>query len=334
MQSVENILVKGHRLLYCGNSEPCYLLFMQQTTKWYFALGQCAHEDFEIISYELFEAGVQTLEELDTELPEGGVMPDDPIALALTKGQEFGEAPAISHFRFFTDDLMMRDRIVELFPQLNWSIGEEAAQDWDRHWRERQQPVHVSPQLWVRPPWVDFQSENPQDVVLVLEAKSAFGTGEHESTALTAELMEAIPLQGTRILDIGTGTGILSMLAVKRGAREAIYTEIDPLAIPCLNENFAANDCTQNILGFLGGLECLQGQGIFDVVVCNMIRSEVWPLRADIQRLLCTGGHFILSGQLLVDKHYITKWFSECGFAIATEIIRGEWWSVCARKTN
>jgi len=306
---------------------------MQITTQWYFAQGQCAHNDFEMASYELFEAGVQTLEELDTDLPEGGVMPDDPIALALTKGLEFGETPSITHFRFFTGERAERDRIVELFPQFQWTIGEEEAQDWDRHWRERQHPVHVSPHLWVRPPWVDFESTDHSDVVLILEAKSAFGTGEHESTALTAELMESLDLQGTRILDIGAGTGILSMFAVKRGAQEALFTEIDPLAISCLNENFATNHCTQNIHGYLGGLECLQGQGLFEVIVCNMIRSEVWPLRADILRLLKNGGHFVLSGQLLVDKHYVTDWFAECGLTIATEIIRGEWWSVSARKT-
>jgi ribosomal protein L11 methyltransferase len=145
--------------------------------------------------------------------------------------------------------------------------------------------------------------------------------------------MENLNLKGKAILDIGTGTGILSMFALKLGASRAVFTEIDPCAIPCLSENFAVNDCA-NATGFLGGLECLEGKGIFDCIVCNMIRSEVWPLRKDIERLLCKDGYFVLSGQLLVDKHYVTDWFAQSGFTIHEEIVRGEWWSVCARKTN
>lgn len=300
---------------------------------WYSAEGHCSAEEFEIASYELFEAGVQTLEELDTEVPEGGIMPDDPMALALIRGEEYGPAPTVARFRFFTDKQTERDRIVEQFPQYHWVKSEQPAEDWDRHWRERQQPVHVSEKLWVRPPWVDFTSPDPDAVILVLEAKSAFGTGEHESTALTTALMEHIDLQGKSMLDIGTGTGILSMFALKRGATRAVFTEIDPCAIPCLAENFAKNDCAQ-ATGFLGGLDCLHGSELFEVIVCNMIRSEVWPLRADIERLLAKGGYFVLSGQLLVDRHHIADWFRECGFSITEEIVRGEWWSVCARKTT
>jgi len=302
---------------------------MQQRI-YFWAQGSCPAEDFEIASYELFEAGVQTLEELESALPEGGVMPDDPIALRLTQGKNIGVPLAVVHFRFFTDDKEMRDRIANEFPQFAWTMGEEAAKDWDLWWRERQHPVHVSPRLWVRPPWVPFEAPAADHIVLCLEAKSAFGTGEHESTALTATLMEDLDLQDKRILDIGTGTGILSMFALKRGARGAIFTEIDPLAIPCLVENFAVNDCPK-ASGYLGGLECIRGENLFDVVVCNMIRSEVWPLRADILRLLAPGGFFVLSGQLYAEKYYVTEWFAQCGLEQTAEIIKNEWWSVSAR---
>ncbi|HSQ43256.1 MAG TPA: 50S ribosomal protein L11 methyltransferase [Fibrobacteraceae bacterium] len=307
---------------------------MDNPKKWFWAQGLCPREAFDVNSLLLFEAGVQALEELDVDLPEGGIMPDDPRAHALLQGNEILER-STTQFRFFTDDFGERNRIVTQFPQFRWTVGEEEAQDWDRHWRERQHPVAVSPHLWVRPPWVEFSAPEPESVVLVLEAKSAFGTGEHESTALSAELMEGLDLRGIRLLDIGTGTGILSMFACKRGARGAVFTEIDPLAIPCLNENFAVNGCASQVMGYLGGLECMPGKWLFDVVVCNMIRSEVWPLRADIVRLLRPGAALVLSGQLLLtDKPLILEWFALAGFVLERELIRNEWWAVCARKTS
>jgi len=307
---------------------------MQKHDTWYWAQGQCPATEFDLAGYELFEAGVQTLEELDTEVPEGGVMPDHPMALALVKGQDFGEKPEITRFRFFTGDAPERDRIVALFPQYEWVVGEEAAQDWDRHWRERQVPVEVSQKLWVRPPWVPFEAPSADTVVLQLEAKSAFGTGEHDSTALTVQLMESMSWSGKTLLDIGTGTGILAMFAYKLGARDAILTEIDPLTIPCIVENFTRNDCPTP-KGFLGFLDCLSPAARFDAVVCNMIRSEVWPLRADIERLVSPGGSFILSGQLLDERHFITEqWFAEGRWTIADERISGEWWAVRAERTD
>lgn len=307
---------------------------MQNYDTWYWAQGQCPAEDFDLVGYELFEAGVQTLEELDTEVPEGGVMPDHPMALALVKGQDFGEKPLQTRFRFFTGERSERDRVVAQFPQLGWVVGEEAAQDWDRHWRERQVPVAVSPRLWVRPPWVPFEAPNPQTVVLELEAKTAFGTGEHESTALTVQLMESMDWQGVRLLDIGTGTGILAMFAYKLGAREAILTEIDPLTIPCIVENFERNACPPP-KGFLGFLNCFNSEAQFDAVLCNMIRSEVWPMRSDMERLIRPGGSLILSGQLLDERHYVADtWFGEGRWTIADEKISGEWWAVRAVRTQ
>lgn len=280
---------------------------MQKTETWYKAEGHCPAEEFELASYLLFEAGVATLEELDSK------------------------DPSRTDFRFYTGDKEERDRIVAEFPQYNFTTDEEPAKDWDKWWRDRAQPVSVSPHLWVRPPWVEFAPEDPEAVVLELEAKTAFGTGEHETTSSTAALMEGVDFKGKTVLDIGTGTGILAMFARRRGARLAVGTEIDPLAIPCIAENFERNGFASSdaVLGFL---DAFKDDTTFDVIVCNMIRSELWPLRDDIENLLATGGRLVISGQLAAEKNYITDWFEEAGLAIEEEIVKGEWWSVRAAK--
>lgn len=278
---------------------------MQKIDTWFKAEGYCPAEDFEMASYLLFEAGVATLEELDPK------------------------ADGRTDFCFYTGDKAERDRIVAEFPQYHFAVTEEPAKDWDKWWRDRAKPVSVSPRLWVRPPWVDFKSENPDDVVLELEAKTAFGTGEHDTTSSCATLMESIDFKGKTVLDIGTGTGILSMFARRLGAKLAIGTEIDPLTIPCIAENFERNgfeksDC---LLGFL---DVFKDDVKFDVILCNMIRSELWPLRDDIEDLLAKGGELVISGQLLTEKDYILKWFDEVGFKVKQERVSGEWWSVLA----
>ena len=278
---------------------------MQKIDTWYKAQGNCPDEEYEIASYLLFEAGVATLEELD------------PVTAGRTE------------FCFYTGDKAERDRIVAEFPQYNFTVAEEPAKDWDKWWRDRAQPVAVSEHLWVRPPWVEFTPEDPDAVVLELEAKTAFGTGEHETTSSCAALMENIDFNGKTVLDIGTGTGILAMFARRKGASLAVGTEIDPLTIPCIAENFERNgfgesDC---VLGFL---DAFKDGTKFDVILCNMIRSELWPLRDDIEDLLAAGGELIISGQLVTEKDYILKWFEEAGFKVSVEREKGEWWSVLA----
>lgn len=282
---------------------------MQRIETWYKAEGHCPAEDFELASYLLFEAGVATLEELDTK--------------------EEGR----TDFCFYTGDKDERDRIVAQFAQYNFVVTEEPAKDWDKWWRDRAQPVSVSPRLWVRPPWVEFKPEDPNAVVLELEAKTAFGTGEHDTTSSCATLMENIDFNGKTVLDIGTGTGILAMFARRMGAKLAVGTEIDPLTIPCIAENFERNGFSTNdcLLGFL---DAFKDDTKFDVILCNMIRSELWPLRDDIEDLLAPGGELIISGQLATERDYIVKWFDEVGFKIKTERVSGEWWSVLATSNK
>jgi ribosomal protein L11 methyltransferase len=142
--------------------------------------------------------------------------------------------------------------------------------------------------------------------------------------------MESVDFYGKSVLDIGSGTGILSLFALKSGASFAVQTEIDPFTIPCLLENFEQNGCGQPnaVLGFLNSFN---EKAKFDIIVCNMIRTEVLPLRVDIERMLSAGGSFILSGQLESEEHFILDWFREANFTVCEEAVSEEWWAVFSK---
>ncbi|MBP5246752.1 MAG: 50S ribosomal protein L11 methyltransferase [Fibrobacter sp.] len=282
---------------------------MENPETWYKAEGHCPAEEFELASYLLFEAGVASLEELE------------PLAEGRTD------------FCFYTEDRLERDRIVEEFPQFHFTVSEEPGTDWVQAFRENAKPVHVSSHLWVRPPWVEFSPEDPDAVVLELEAKTAFGTGEHDSTRCAANLMEYIHWQGKTLLDIGTGTGILSMFARRRGAERAVGTEIDPVTLPCIVENFERNGFAKSdcVLGYLNVFR----PGVqFDVIVCNMFLREFLPMRKDVVKLLAPGGRLILAGLLLTEKETVLQWFQEAGLVVEQEYTSREWWSVLGYICN
>lgn len=277
-------------------------------TYWWLTF-RVAQPEAELVEDGLFEGGATGLEEVE----EGADLAQDTLLLKA----------------FFEDREAFDRAVLAHRARPAFASGEAPVEDWDRSWRERQTPVEVTPDLVVVPPWVD---PGPARHVIRLEAKMAFGTGSHESTRIAALLLESLPLAGRSVLDIGAGTGILALYAGLLGAAGVLALDIDPVTGPCLRENQALNPLPPGcrFQPYVGELASLRSEARFDVIVCNMIRTELWPFRAELRDRLRPGGRFVVSGQRQEDRPYFLAWQKQQPFRMVAERSLDAWWGFAA----
>lgn len=210
-------------------------------------------------------------------------------------------------------------------------------QDWSEAWREGLAAIEISPRLVVRPPFVEHAGAPGQQEV-VIEPGQAFGTGGHESTHLALELLDAFIDQvprAPRLLDVGTGSGVLAIAGVKLGARWAVGFDLDPLAGEAAHSNAAENGVADRVEFFTGGIGSL-APGRFDLVVANLLRREVEPILAEVAARIAPGGIGIFTGLLASDRSRMEAGLVACGLALAGRRTRNdaggeEWLGLAAR---
>jgi ribosomal protein L11 methyltransferase len=182
-------------------------------------------------------------------------------------------------------------------------------QDWNARWSMSLKPIRIGCRFRIRQSW------NPSDpsfegIELIIDPKRAFGTGFHATTQLILEWLEDHIRGGEHVLDIGTGTGILAMAALRLGAAEAVGIDNDPVAIECARENAAANSFGPGIEFRTGSLEDLH-KAAFEIIVANLDRNTVLRLCDRLKDYLSPGGRVCLSGLQIED-------FADIAGALAT----------------
>lgn len=177
----------------------------------------------------------------------------------------------------------------------------QANQDWERKWREGLRARRVGERLVVTPSWIEPE-RRPGDIVLVIDPKMAFGTGEHATTRAALRLLEPAVRPGDRVLDVGTGTGILAIAAVRLGARAALGLEVDAAALENAAENAERNAVAGRVRLEHGeaspALFDALGPGRFDLILANVLSTVLQPLLPAFHRALANGGRLLLGGIL------------------------------------
>jgi ribosomal protein L11 methyltransferase len=177
-------------------------------------------------------------------------------------------------------------------------------QDWNRQWAQSVKPLWIGRRIVIRPSW-ETVGERANQIEIVLDPKQAFGTGHHATTRMLAEWLEETIRGGETVLDVGTGSGLLAMVALRLGAVRALGIDNDPVAIDCAKEY-----ARENRFGTEFALECatLDGGSAFDLVVANLDRQILIQLG---ERLAAsTGTRLLISGILLDQRREIVEAFA------------------------
>ncbi len=213
-------------------------------------------------------------------------------------------------------------------PKISASITED--QNWNAAWEKTIKPIRVTDSIVITPSWHDVPRE-PGQVVLVIDPKMSFGTGYHETTRLSLRLLENILKPSTRVLDIGTGTGVLAIAAAKLGAASVVGIDIDEWAYTNALENTERNGVAHLVTIHQHPVSSLP-RDPFDLIVANIQLDVIAGLLDEITSRLGDKGTVILSGLLLADRAPLTALLTLNGFSIFAELGENEWIAIAARK--
>lgn len=202
---------------------------------------------------------------------------------------------------------------------------------WRDKWKEYFKPTKLSNNIVVKPTWCEYEP-NEEDIVIEIDPGMAFGTGTHETTMLCIRMIEKYMHGGYKVLDVGSGSGILSIAAAKLGASDVLGIDIDEDAVRVSNENYELNGVSDRAKAIVGDLTV----GVdykANIVVANLLADIVMRLSKDVTRHLEEKGIFITSGILTEKSEAVEKCMIECGFEIVEKAILGEWCSIVAINT-
>ncbi len=210
--------------------------------------------------------------------------------------------------------------------------------DWINNWKEYFHQFYVD-DILITPSWEEAKPEDQDKYIIHIDPGTAFGTGMHETTQLCMRQLRKYVTPGTELLDVGTGSGILSITALKLGAAHAVGTDLDPCAITATKENLEANQIPEGAMEVLIGniLDDAQvretvGYGKYDIVTANILADVLVDLTPVIAGHLKNGGIYITSGILDQKEETVVEAMKAAGLEVVEVTRQNDWVSVTARK--
>ncbi len=305
-------------------------------------------------------AAVDLVSSLFDEIGIEGIEIEDkvPLTEAETKGMfidilpDMGPDDGVAKVSFYLEDLSDLDRIQkeidegleELRQFVDVGAGtmersETEDKDWINNWKQYFKPFVVD-DILIKPTWEEIPREHKDKLLIQIDPGTAFGTGQHETTQLCIRQLRKYAGQGAKILDVGTGSGILGIAALKLGAGEVFGTDLDENAVAAVKENLEANNIPAKQFQVVRGniieekeIQDMAGYGCYDVAVANILAPVIILLQKEIPVHLKKGGVFITSGIINTKEEDVKRALASNGkLEIIETAYQGEWVSITARK--
>ena len=205
-------------------------------------------------------------------------------------------------------------------------------EDWESAWKQYFKPVHVTDRIVVKPEWEEY-SPQEGEIVIEIDPGMAFGTGTHETTSMCINQIEKNLKSGDTVIDIGSGSGILSMAAVLLGAEKATGVDLDPVAVRVALENVELNNLQDKIDILHGNLTDVIREKA-DIVVANIMADIILMLLEDVREFIKDDGLFISSGIIQEKRAAVEARLLEKNFSIVEVETKGEWCAITAQKKS
>lgn len=219
------------------------------------------------------------------------------------------------------------------------TIEDKEDKDWLNNWKAFFKPFRVADDIIIKPTWENLDEVNEDDIVVEIDPGIAFGTGSHETTRLCISALRKYINKDTKILDVGCGSGILSIISLKLGASYVVGTDIDKDAITATYENMEVNHIDSSMMDVYTGniIEDLDLQnkvniGQYEIVVANILADVIIPLSGVLARKMRKDSLFISSGIIDMKKDEVEEALLSNGFEILEVIQMGDWFSFVAKK--
>ena len=259
----------------------------------------------------------------------------------------------VAKVSFYLDD---DDQVEEMLRRVNEGLDELAAytelgqrtieasetedKDWINNWKQYFKPFTVD-HILIKPTWETVPEEHKDKLLVQIDPGTAFGTGMHETTQLCIRQIRKYVTEKTKILDVGCGSGILGMLALKFGAEHSVGTDLDPCAIDATYENMENNGISRDkyevMIGNIIDDKAVQdqvGYEKYDIVTANILADVLIPLTPVIVNQLKPGGIYITSGIIDDKEETVKEAVAKAGLELIDVTYQGEWVCVTARKRN
>lgn len=298
------------------------------------------------------EEAYDAITEMLTNIGAGGVAIEDPndIISELSKPDTLDYADdefisnlddAVTIKAYFSEELNIPEIIALIEEKLKFisqfldvgegfiGMSEVDDEDWSTSWKKYYKPINLTEKLVIKPSWEEYEKKN-NEIVIEMDPGMAFGTGTHETTKMCSVLLEKYIKPGDTVVDLGCGTGILSIIAAKLGAQSVTAVDIDEVAARVSKENCVINGVEDKVTAYKGIIDDLKKEKS-DIIVANIIANVIIDIAGKISSYLKKDGLFITSGIIKERRAEVLDAYEKSGFKCEQIEELGEWVAIVFR---